>query len=194
MAGLFAQAASDSTMAATQWRFATMVVSVFAVVWAADRIGRTVRRIYATIWQVSPARSAWLWLRPLGVIGISIFAFSAGSLGVRAADHGVAVFVSVLVANYCLITLLWLVVSRALPHAPEATGWKAFLPGSLLMGAAIISVKAVTVIFFSIRASTLEARYGSIGIVLIMLSWSYLISLATVASADLNAAVFSARK
>ena len=193
LAGLFARAAEDSTTAAAQWRAATFVVVIFAVLWAADRIARNVRRIFAAIWQVAPVRSRWHWLAPVGVIAISMIVLGLASLGVRAADHGAAWFTVTLIVSFILIAILWMLVSRSLPHAPGATNWRDFLPGSLLMSSAFFALKAVTVLYFSARAASLEVRYGSIGIVLVLLSWTYLIGLATVASADVNAAAFQAR-
>ena len=43
------------------------------------------------------------------------------------------------------------------------------------------------------RWASLSERYGEIGVVLVMLSWAYLVGLATVASAHVNAALFSTR-
>jgi uncharacterized BrkB/YihY/UPF0761 family membrane protein len=62
------------------------------------------------------------------------------------------------------------------------------------MAVVFLAAKLATVLYFAPQSVAYSEKYGSIGIVLIMLSWAYLISYATVASADADAAAFRTRR
>lgn len=89
-----------------------------------------------------------------------------------------------------LIGLLWLGVSRSLPHDPEARRWRDFVPGALLFAAGIVGMKVAMVLYLAPRAVTLSERYGSVSTAVVLLTWAYWVGFIVVASADLNAAVF----
>lgn len=194
MAGLFAQATEDSIAASDGVRLATIVGMGAAVLWAAYSLEKTLRSAFALVWGVPRVRPRRTWLAPLGVIGFSLgsLALSSSALRSRLWPGGV-VAVEALV-ELALIAVLWLLTSRALPHHPAASRWRDLLPGAVLLGVAIIGMKVATVLYLAPRLERLDERYGPMALTLVMLTWAYWVGFIAIASADLNAAAFRARR
>ncbi len=91
------------------------------------------------------------------------------------------------------LVLLWLLVSRHLPHDTGAGSWYDFLPGALFVGFGVVAMRVAMVVYLAPASAGLFERYGSIGIALVMLTWAYWLGLIIVGSAELNAAVFRSR-
>jgi len=69
---------------------------------------------------------------------------------------------------------LWVLFSlRAFPHAEEA-GWKAMVPGSLLVGIGIQLLHLFTVLWIARLVDSKSETYGAIGVALALLFWAYL--------------------
>jgi uncharacterized BrkB/YihY/UPF0761 family membrane protein len=194
MAGLFAQATSDATSVSDEWRVATIVVTLVAVLWAADGLARSLIRVFAVVWQVRSQRMRWRWTLPLAVIGFSLLALASSRVTLGQQGSSVLSVVVQLAVEFLLIGGLWMLATRALPHDPAATSWRYFLPGSVIMAVIFLAAKLATVLYFAPRSVAYSEKYGSIGIVLIMLSWAYLMSYGAVASADADAAAFRTRR
>lgn len=85
---------------------------------------------------------------------------------------------------------LWLLFSmRAFPHAEEA-GWKAMVPGSVLVGVGIQLLHLFTVLWISHQVDSKSETYGAIGVALAMLFWAYLLGRILTAGCVLNAALW----
>ena len=69
---------------------------------------------------------------------------------------------------------LWLLFSlRAFPH-PEEAGWKAMVPGALLVGVGLQLLHIFTVLWIARQVDSKSDTYGAIGIALALLFWAYL--------------------
>jgi membrane protein len=194
MAGLFAQATSDATSVSDEWRVATIVLTLVAVLWAADGVARSLIRVFAVVWQVRSQRRRWRWTLPFAVIGFSLLALASSRATLGQQGSSALSVVVQLAFEFLAIGGLWMLATRGLPHDPAATSWRYFLPGSVIMAVVFLAAKLATVLYFAPQSVAYSEKYGSIGIVLIMLSWAYLISYATVASADADAAAFRTRR
>ncbi len=187
MAGIFAQAAGDVSNAQTAWRAGGFLVTILATLWAAMALVRTLRRVFAFIWRVRLPRQRRPWLTPFAVLGAAAIslAFSA------AFDFGSGPSTVVLstALQLAAVAAFWLGVSLLMPHDPGA-GWLDMVPGALLTALSVAALQVATVVYLAPKTESLAARYGSLATVLVMLVWAYLIGLAVVASAELNAVLY----
>jgi uncharacterized BrkB/YihY/UPF0761 family membrane protein len=194
MAGLFAQATEESTSSSEGIRVAALLATAFAVLWAADGLAKLLRRLYALVWGTEMSRPRHRWLLPLGVIFTSIAALVFSSIALDSRDWPLTLTFGEALLEIALIGLLWVVVSRALPHHPEAKHWLDFVPGGLLVAIGVVGMKVAMVVYFAPRAVTLNERYGSVATAVVLLTWAYWVGFIVIASADLNAAVFRSRR
>jgi membrane protein len=190
MAGLLTDAVSDSTSARSGVRIATVLAMAFATVWAAQSLGKLVRRIHALVWVVPLTRLKRRWALPVVVIAASIGSLLISSLGIQAQEWPVALALGELLAEFLLVSLGWLAIAHLLPHDVEATALKHLLPGALLVGLGIVGMKAAMVLFLVPRSITLSARYGDIAWTIVLITWAYWLAFILVSSAELNAALF----
>ena len=194
MAGLFAQATEDSIAASDGVRLATIVGVGAAVFWAAYSLEKTLRSAFALVWGVPRVRPRRIWLGPLGVIGFSLGSLALSSSALRSRSWPAGVVAVEALVELALVAVLWLLTSRALPHHPAAGRWRDLLPGAVLLGVAIVGMKVATVLYLAPRLERLDERYGPMALTLVMLTWAYWVGFVAIASADLNAAVFRARR
>ena len=192
--GLFADAVEDTRDVSNGFRFAALVATVFAVLWAANSLGRLLRRTIAFIWGIPYERSTRPWLTPLGVLGISVIGIVISGFGSFWEEWTWQLRVGVVVVESLFLVSLWLVVSRALPHHPKASHWTDFLPGALLLGFGIVGLRLAMVVYLVPRSAELAARYGTIGVALVMLTWAYWLGMVIIGGSELNAALFRSRQ
>jgi hypothetical protein len=194
LTGMFAQAAEDSSLGSGQWRLAGLLFTAFAAVWAANGLGRTIRLATSVIWRAPRQRVQRRWLTPLVVIGYSLVVMVVNAAGRLANVPGAIDDVFRLAVELLIVAGMWIVASRFLPHDPEADQWREFAPGALLMGVALIAMRTAMTFYLIPKWNTLSDRYGDIGIVLVLLSFSYIVGFAMVASAHVNSAAFYTRR
>ncbi|HEY5578363.1 MAG TPA: YhjD/YihY/BrkB family envelope integrity protein [Acidimicrobiia bacterium] len=187
LAGLFAQAAGDAALAGTTWRATTLAATAFATLWAANGLARTLRRVFAFIWQVPLGRLRRPWLPPFVVLGVATGGFVVA--GVSDFGGGVREVAIGLIAVLLLTSAIWLAVSVVLPHDPRAD-WLDLVPGSLWVGLSVVALEITTIVYLAPKTELMTDRYGPLATVLIMLAWAYLVGLVVVGSVELNAALF----
>jgi len=193
MAALFARAAQDSESMDQGLRFAAVVAITYAALYAANGLGRLVRRSTALIWEVRYEKARPAWVVPLAVIAGSGVAWGLVTLGRLVDTETWQFFALAVLVELTALVLLWLLISRRLPHDPRAVSWLDFVPGALFVGLGVVAMRVAMVVYLAPASAGLYERYGSIGIALIMLTWAYWLGLIIVGSAELNAAVFRSR-
>ena len=113
--------------------------------------------------------------------------------GLQALRHrSTVVGLGVTLAGIVPFVLLWLLVSRLLPHHPDAP-WHALLPGALLVGTPLWAAQLLSIYYLAHRVDTASELYGSLGVAAAILTWLYLIGRLMVGSAMLNAALWENR-
>ncbi len=190
MAGLLADAIVDSTGASEGFRAMTLITMAFATIWAADSLGKLVRRIYALIWATPMPRPRWRWALPLAVLVASVGGLAISRLGHETQEWPASLAVGEVLGEIVVVALFWLIVSRFLPHDPESRGWIHHVPGALFLAAGVVGMRAAMVFYFAPRAVTLSARYGDVASAAVLITWAYWIAFILVGSVELNAAVF----
>lgn len=192
--GLFAEAASDSTAANGGLRGVALLVTAFATVWAAGGLGKTLQLSFAVVWRTRRQRTQRWWLVPVAVIGFVLIGMTLNGLINRVNAPSAAYHIMSLIVVLLVIASMWLVASRLLPHDPGANRWRDFLPGALLMGVGVVAMRAAMIFYLIPKWDSVGERYGDIGIVLVMLSWAYLVGAAAVFSAHVNSALYHTRQ
>jgi uncharacterized BrkB/YihY/UPF0761 family membrane protein len=192
--GMFAAAAEDSAATSGQLRFTGLLFTSFAMVWAANALGKAMRLSTSVVWRTPRGRVQRRWLVPLSVITFSLLALGANGIAHQTNRPGALDDILRLIIELVLIAGLWLVASRYLPHDPEANQWRDFAPGALLMAIAVVALQAAIIFYLAPKWATLSERYGEIGFVLVLLSFAYIIGFAAVASAHVNSAAFYTRR
>ena len=192
MAVLFAEAAEDSTELDDGLRVAATVATTFAVLWGANSLGRLTRRISALVWGIAYTKVGRPWLVPLVVISLTIASWLITGLAGAADEGSFQLFVGSLVTELVLLTALWLLVSRLLPHDPQARLGQ-LMPGSIFVAFGVVGMRVAMIVYFAPAVEQLSGRYGSIGIALVMLTWAYWLGMIMVGSAEINAALFRTR-
>lgn len=194
MPGLFAEAAQDSTSMDEGLRIAAIVATAWATLYAANSLGRLVRRSTALVWGVSYTKLERAWLLPFTVVGLTLLAWGFTSLSVTVEEWNFDLWVGAAIFGAIVLTCFWLVVSRRLPHSPDAKRWGDLVPGAIFMGLGVVGLRLALVIYFAPAVDSLSERYGSIGLGLVMLTWAYWLGMIVVGSAEINAALFASRR
>ncbi|HEX6287440.1 MAG TPA: YhjD/YihY/BrkB family envelope integrity protein [Acidimicrobiia bacterium] len=192
IAGVFAVAVEDSRDVSEGFRFAAVIATLFAVLYAANSLGRLVRRATALIWGVPYVRSKKPWTPPIAVLAISALALLITSLGSWSDEWTWQATLGAVIIEFVLLTTLWVFVSRALPHDPAASKLSHFVPGALFVALGIVGLRLAMVIYFVPQSADLSQRYGSIGVALVMLTWAYWLGMIIVGSSEVNAALLRA--
>lgn len=191
IAGLFAQAVDDAAVSPSAWRLTGLVTATLAVLWAANTVGRLLRRVHAMAWEVVPSPIRW-WTVPVSVVATTLFAMVWLRVDDVFVDLGVTGRLLQTMSGFTVMAAGWLIVSWALPRAESAT-WRDLLPGAVLFGIGAVVLQTVTATYLAVRIEAMSERYGSLAVVLVMLGWAYLLGLTIVLAAELNAALFRIR-
>jgi len=194
IADVFADAVTDSRDVSQGFRFAALVATIFAVLYAANSLGRLIRRVTALVWGVPYQRSAKQWVPAAAVLSISVLGLFITGTGSWSTTWSWQLTVGVAVVEFSGLMLLWLLVSRRLPHDPEASKWSDFLPGAVFLGIGVVGLRLAMVVYFVPQSADLAERYGSIGVALVMLTWAYWLGMIIVGGSELNAAMLRSRQ
>lgn len=190
------QAALDSVAqasrlsASSRWLLAAF--GVFALLYAAVGAAKAVHAVHSLAWEGAVERSPNPLTSALMLIGTVLAAGAVWAVVARArADLGRGVGLVFAIAAVVPFGALWLLVSRRLPHG--GAPWRALLPGAALVGIGLEVVQIVTVLFIAGKVQRASATYGPLGAAFAILLWLFLISRVIVASAMLNAVLWSRR-
>jgi uncharacterized BrkB/YihY/UPF0761 family membrane protein len=149
------------------------------------------RIVHQLIWGVrtSTKPSAWGVLILIAFTTVLfLFADLAGWLGSQSAGLRVlAVLLTVVVAGAA-----WLLASSWLPHGD--CKWWAFLPGALIVGVGVGLLHLATVTYIAYEVTKKSSTYGTIGVAVGLLLWTYLLGRLLTASIAANATLWSRRQ
>jgi membrane protein len=186
---VFASAVEESAEISNGFRFFALVATIFAVLYAANSLGRLVRRCFSLVWGIPYQSSEKPWMPAAGVLGISAVGWIVTNLAGWSRELSWQAVVGFVVFEFIGLTALWLVVSRKLPHDPAANRWSDFLPGAAFLSVGVVGLRLAMVIYFVPQSADLADRYGSIGVALVMLTWAYWLGMIIVGGAELNVAL-----
>jgi len=98
-----------------------------------------------------------------------------------------AVFLTIIVAS-----ATWLLASYWLPHR-ECT-WSALLPGALIVGVGVGLLHLATVTYIAYEVTKKSSTYGTVGVAIGLLLWTYMLGRLLTASIAADAAWSSRRE
>ena len=185
--GLVASAIDASSGSSTWERLVTLVLSLYALLWATWTLLRAMQTVFGLAWNQRPSSITKSWRAGLWLVAIMLGLF-LGGVAVSALLDSVGLVLGILIriVMFGVIVALWVAVSWWLPRAPEAS-WRALLPGAVFLAVGAEVLQFLTVFFFSRYVEDKTDTYGAIGASLAILLWAYLLGRLVVTSAFLNA-------
>jgi membrane protein len=179
----------DSSIGSSTWeRLITLVVALYAVLWATWTLIRAMETVFGLAWgQPATTRLTKSWRSLLWMVGILLAMFLGGAVVSVLLDNvGLLLAIVIRVLLFGVLVVLWIVVSSLLPRAPGTT-WRSLLPGAVFLAVGAMILQFLTVYFFSRYIEDKTDTYGAIGASLAILLWAYLLGRLVVTSAFLNA-------
>ncbi len=186
--GLVASAIDASIGSSTWQRLVTLVVALYALLWATWTLIRAMQTVFGLAWNQRPTSHLTRSWRPLlWVVGLMLAMFLGGAaVSVLLDNVGLLLAIVIRLLLFGFLIVLWIVVSWLLPRAPETT-WSSLLPGAVLLAVGAEVLQFLTVFFFSRYIEDKTETYGAIGASVAILLWAYLLGRLVVTSAFLNA-------
>lgn len=174
------------------WTLAVLVAgAAVALFLTAGNLLKALYVVHWLIWRIPRVTPAGVIPR-LALIG---FTLAVSALGVAINDvrhsSGITGAVIAIVIVTAFSFALWWWVSWKLPHPPVPA--RALVPGALLMAVGADVLHLLTTYWIGHLVARKTHTYGALGIALAVLLWVYILGRIIVASAGLNAALWSRR-
>ncbi|HJS26658.1 MAG TPA: YhjD/YihY/BrkB family envelope integrity protein [Actinomycetota bacterium] len=194
LGGVTAQTITDVSAQPLWSRIFTLLLVAWALLLAARGMVKALRLIYAAAWELGRPVFHDTTKAALVFLGLTTAATTATGLARQAREGADAAgWVVTILVVFTVYLVTWLVACLLLPHAEGAT-WKAMLPGAVLFALGAQVFHLVVVIWLAPRVDNATARYGALGIAILILGGVYLIGRLIVAAAFLNATMWSRRQ
>jgi uncharacterized BrkB/YihY/UPF0761 family membrane protein len=192
--GLAAESVTDVSSQPWWARILTLLLVAWALLLACRSMVKALRLTYAAAWELGRVRyrdTTKAGLVFLGLVAASTIATALARQSREGADT--AGWIVTILLVFAVYLASWVIACVLLPHA-EGAGWRAMLPGAVLfaLGAQVIHVAVV--VWFAPRIDSATARYGALGIAILLLGSVYLFGRLIVAAAFLNATMWSRRQ
>ena len=159
------------------------------LLWAGIGVVKALRLTSRLAWRMGSI-PPWNWLRgSLGVIAAVIGILAVQWLRNRLLGGPWYLDLAMLILGTLIILVIFTVILDLLPR-PEDVPWTAMIPGAVLMTAAILIIRLVTIVYFSRRLDSASDLYGGLGMAATFLLWLYVISRSLIAAISLNATIW----
>ena len=165
-----------------------LVGATYALLHTARSLVKALFAVHTLVWRVP--RVKLKGMKPVFTfIGIvTVMALIVPLLDrLRNKAYGAGAVVAILLVT-SISFVIWWWVSGHLPHA-GVPAW-ALIPGALLIAVGVEALHALTVYWISSEVSKKSETYGTVGIALTVLLWTYLLGRLIVASAGINATLW----
>jgi uncharacterized BrkB/YihY/UPF0761 family membrane protein len=192
--GITAKSITDVSSQPLWGRILTLLLVAWALLLASRSMVKALRLTYAAAWELG--RPRFRDTTKTGLVFLGLVAAATVTTGLaRQAREGAdaAGWVVTVFLVFAIYLATWIVACVLLPRAQEA-GWTAMLPGAVLfaLGAQVIHIAVV--VWFAPRIDSATARYGALGIAILLLGGVYLVGRLMVAAAFLNATMWFRRQ
>lgn len=169
LAGTAAQTVQDALSAAQDSRRAASVVGLVGLVWSGLGVAGAIQGALNAAWQVQgrgllDRAVALRWL----IVAGSLFLATA-SLGAVLSWVPGPVLPLTILAGLALTASLFVWTYASLGNS--RVGWRAHLPGALLVAAGVEVLKVVGSLYLPRLIASSSALYGSLGVVFAVLAW-----------------------
>jgi uncharacterized BrkB/YihY/UPF0761 family membrane protein len=187
VAGIAAQAMSDSSKTSINAQVISIAIGVFALLIAARTAMKTLRSVHILIWHVPGARRASL-LAAVGLVVVVTAGLAVVQLVGALRNISVSVGIAATGLFVAIPAAIWLAASLWYFPKPEPAGWRDLLPGAIVVGLGIEALHLFTVLWISHQVESKSETYGAIGVALALLLWAYLLGRVLTAGVVVNAA------
>ncbi|MET0727505.1 MAG: YihY/virulence factor BrkB family protein [Acidimicrobiales bacterium] len=190
--GRSAEVVTDAISTAEASRRAASIVGVIGLLWSGLGVVGALQTAFNAAWQTAgrgliDKAVALAWL-----VGAGLLLLASLGLGpvLRAVPGPAAVFISLL--GLVINTVLFVWAYTYLGNQP--VGWRAHLPGALLVAAGFEVLKIVGSVFVPRIVASSSALYGTMGVVFAVLAWLLIYARLIVYGAVLNVLRWEDRK
>jgi uncharacterized BrkB/YihY/UPF0761 family membrane protein len=192
--GLAADTITDVSSQPIWSRILTLLLVGWALVLASRSMVKALRLTYAAAWELGRVRFRDTTKAGLVFLGLVTGAVASTGLARQVRDGADAAgWVVTIFLVFVIYLATWIVACVLLPHAEGAT-WKAMVPGAVLFALGTQVLHIVVVVWFAPRIDSATARYGALGIAILLLGSVYLLGRLIVAAAFLNATMWFRRQ
>ena len=192
--GLTAQTIADISEQPMWARILTFLLVGWALLLASRSMVKALRLTYGAAWELGRVRFRDTTKAGLVFLGLVTGAIVATGLARQSREGADAAgWVVTILVVFAIYLATWVIACVLLPHADGAP-WTAMVPGAMLfaLGAQVIHIAVV--VWFVPRIDSATARYGALGIAILLLGSVYLLGRLMVAAAFLNATMWSRRQ
>lgn len=191
---------ADAATSSQRARWLALILGLMATLVAASAVLEVLRWIHLLAWRMAPVRarrpSPWLVLGLVAALAAVTFASGAAEQA-RADARGLTGELTVVLvtaaAQLVVVAVLWLALSRAMPH-PPGVPLTALIPGAVLLAVGWLAFGLAVSLYFAPRAARASTVYGSLGTALVLLVSLFLLARLAVAAAELNAHLWERRR
>ena len=188
--GEAAQTVEDAIVIAEGSRQAASIIGLVGLLWAGLAVVGSMQAAFNAVWQVTgrglkDRLYALRWLLGAGTLFLAIVA-----LGPALSWLPAPLVVVNLAIGFALTTLLFLWTFASLVN--NSVGWRAHLPGALVVAIGFEVLKVVGAVYVPRAISGSSALYGSIGVVFATLAWLAFYARLIVHGAALNVVRYEA--
>jgi uncharacterized BrkB/YihY/UPF0761 family membrane protein len=191
---------ADAARSSQRARWLALILGGVATLLAASAVLEVLRWIHLLAWRMAPVRarrpSPWLILAL--VAGLTAMTFASGAAEQARADaRGLTGELTVVLvtaaAQLVVVAVLWLALSRAMPH-PPGVPLTSLIPGAVVLAVGWLAFGLAVSLYFAPRAARASTVYGSLGTALVLLVSLFLLARLAVAAAELNAYLWERRR
>ncbi len=184
--GVLASTINHSSALTNPGRTVVLLGGVWGVLSGARTSTATLRAIHALAWGVPVVRWRRRSLAGIVFLGAVVVGFACGGLATRLrSEEGIAVGLGAAVLMAAVAGTMWFGASWLLPRR-SGVGWKALVPGAVVVGVGFALLQAVTANLIGPKLDHESSLYGSLGVSFVVLGWLYAVGRLMVAAPLLN--------
>ena len=188
--GLLAQAVGSTSSMSTVNRITALVVGGVALAFTSRSLVKVLWIVHRLIWGVRASTKPPARAVPL-LVGIATALFLISGLISWMGSQSLGARLLAALLTMLLAAATWFLVSQWLPHGD--CDWTGFLPGAAVVGIGVGLLHLATVTYIAYEVSKKSSTYGTIGVAVGLLLWTYMLGRLLTASIAANAAIWGHR-
>jgi uncharacterized BrkB/YihY/UPF0761 family membrane protein len=185
--GLLASAVGSTSTMSLFNRIVALSVGLVALALTARSLVRVLWVVHRLIWGVETSRRPALWTAVIPV-GVTTVLFGIADLTSWLESQSFALRVVAFFLTVTTAAAAWLLASWWLPR--DDCPWTALLPGAIVVGVGVGLLHLLTITYVAYQVSRKSALYGTIGISIALLLWTYFAGRLLTAAIAANASLW----
>jgi uncharacterized BrkB/YihY/UPF0761 family membrane protein len=189
--GLLASAVHSTSSMSLANRILALLLGGVALAFTARSLVGVLWIVHRLIWGVQPSRKPTPWAA-LILIGFTTGLFGMADLAAWMGSQSIPLRVIALFLTIVVSGAAWFLASLWLPR--DDSEWTAVLPGAVVVGLGVGLLHLLTISYVAHVVSRKSSLYGTIGIALALLLWTYFAGRLLTASIAANASLWKRRR